>query len=311
MDIINIKYIIIVGTLLIHCSISTHISAKTYSLHHDGIEREYILRKPDAKFSIAPRPTIIVLHGGGGSAESAEYVTGFTEKALPKGYIIAYPNGTNRFSRLKKGRTWNATHCCAHAMKQNIDDIGFISKLIDHLIDHENADPRRIYITGISNGAMMTHMIATELSDKITAIAPVIGCMFGKENIPNSPVATLIINGKNDSAIPFNGGTPHPQLQKSFDGTEIKPALYQGQFWARANGCDTIPETRIEANGKLTVDRYHCPKTGSVIQFTLNNGTHSWPGGQKNRINFDDSLKWLDASNLIISFFSNQRKTLP
>jgi poly(3-hydroxybutyrate) depolymerase len=39
----------------------------------------------------------------------------------------------------------------------------------------ENVEPRRVYVTRISNGTMMSYPLACELSGKIAAIAPVEG----------------------------------------------------------------------------------------------------------------------------------------
>ncbi|MCH2038041.1 MAG: dienelactone hydrolase family protein [Rickettsiales bacterium] len=292
------------------CLFAPHAHAEEQTLIHNGIERQYIIRRPHPGFNRNPLPTVIVLHGGGGNGESAEYITSFTEKAYDRGYMVVYPSGTGRFPRMQKGKTWNAVHCCAHAMKHNVDDIGFINALIDHLIKHDNADAKRIYVTGMSNGAMITHRLGIELSDKIAAIAPVIGTMFGGETVPSSSVPAFIINGKNDTIIPIDGGKPHQKLQRSFDGTPMMPALYQSQFWARVNQCNLKPDIIDEEDGKLTIENYQCPDQGKVIHFIVNDGNHSWPGGRKGRKNADAPPQWMDATELILEFFSRQEKQL-
>ena len=65
------------------------------------------------------------------------------------------------------------------AHRDNIDDVGFISALIDLMIKDYNMDPNRVYMTGISNGAIMSYRLACEIPHKIAAIAPVDG------NIPH------------------------------------------------------------------------------------------------------------------------------
>lgn len=86
--------------------------------------------------------------------------------------------------------TWNATHCCGYAMENNANDIGFISALIDKAIAQYGVDKSRIYVTGMSNGAMMTHQLAIALPNKITAIATDVGTMFGDEKMPSKPSAS-------------------------------------------------------------------------------------------------------------------------
>ncbi|BBO72669.1 hypothetical protein DSCW_00860 [Desulfosarcina widdelii] len=146
---------------------------------HDGLKRSYIIDKPKMAANGSKLPVIIMLHGGGGNGENGKRMSGFTEKAVPCGVIAVYPSGTSKFQRMKKIKTWNAEHCCGYAMEQDIDDVGFISVLIDGLVAHDSADQKRIYATGISNGALLTNQLGAKLSRKIAAIAPVVGGMFG------------------------------------------------------------------------------------------------------------------------------------
>ena len=73
--------------------------------------------------------------------------------------------------------TWNAWNCCGYALKNGIDDVDFIRALIEGLQKRYAIDSKRMFATGLSNGAMMSYRLACELSDKIAAIAPVAGGM--------------------------------------------------------------------------------------------------------------------------------------
>jgi len=133
------------------------------SLVVGGVERVYVVRTPrDLAGRGAPAPLVLVLHGGGGNASIAEGMTGFSELAEKTGFIVVYPEGSGRF----RGRllTWNAGHCCGHAMEQRVDDVAFISALLDRLGADYPVDPRRIYVTGMSNGGMMAHRLGIALS---------------------------------------------------------------------------------------------------------------------------------------------------
>ena len=88
-------------------------------------------------------------------------MTGFTPKASAEGFIVVYPDGTSRRAPLL---TWNAGHCCGYAMEQRVDDVAFISALIEDLAARFPIDRKRIYVTGMSNGAMMAHRLGSELS---------------------------------------------------------------------------------------------------------------------------------------------------
>ena len=279
------------------------VHAAERTLVHDGLERNYLIDKPQTASNAVKLPVIIMLHGGGGHGENGKRMSGFTDIAGPRGVIAVYPSGTNRFKRMRKLKTWNATHCCGYAMENNIDDVGFISALIDELVARDNADPKRIYVTGISNGAMMAHQIGAKLSHKIAAIAPVVGGLFGDEPRPASPVPALIINGRLDRNVPLEGGLSEGRGASAWDGTPVKPATYQGTFWAAANGCNNAVKESTLANGAVTQIQYSCPAGQEVVHYIVNDGGHAWPGGEKGSRKGDEPSKSLDASTVMLDFF--------
>lgn len=275
-------------------------------LVHDGQERRYLIRKPPRAAPGVLRPAVIVLHGGGGNAESAERMTGFTAVAGGAGAIVVYPEGTSRFAWTRRLKTWNAGHCCGYAMKNDIDDVGFIRALIDEIVAKDGADPRRISVTGLSNGGMMTHRLGIALSGKIAAIAPVIGGLFGDERRPAAPVPALIVNGALDQSIPLEGGPTRGRFPDAWDGTPLAPAARQGAFWAAANGCQTAP--RMSRRGAVQTATYACPSGGAVIhQIVLDNG-HAWPGGEKGARGSDEPSRALDATREIWTFLARQSR---
>lgn len=291
--------------LYLHSSVA---QAEERTLVHNGLDRDYIIDKPQNVTAGAKLPVIIVLHGGGGNGEYAKRMSDFTELAVPRGVIVVYPTGSGKFTRMKKLKTWNAEHCCGYAMENDIDDIGFIGALIDGLVAHDNADPKRIYVTGMSNGAMMTHRLGIALSDKIAAIAPVAGGMFGDEQKPAYPVSALMVNGKLDEFVPLGGGLSGGRFPDAWDGTPLKPATYQGTFWAAANGCNSVSQTVQEAGDALTVERYQCPDGREVESIIVNDGGHAWPGGVKGTRKGDKPSQSLDATKAIFEFFMHQSK---
>src|SRR6185369_11336984 len=93
-------------------------------------------------------------------------------KADAENFIIVYPDGlTNPVATTV--RTWNAGKCCGqNASTRNIDDVGFISGLIDQLKTKYRVDAKKVYATGHSNGAMLCYRLASELSTKLAAVGP-------------------------------------------------------------------------------------------------------------------------------------------
>lgn len=268
----------------------------------DGDKRSYLLFTPERE-SKKKRPLVIVLHGGGGNAKNAAAMTGFTEKARKENFIVAYPNASGRFQN--RLLTWNAVHCCGYGMKNDIDDVAFISNLIDELVTQLNVDPRRVYVTGMSNGAMMTHRLGIELSAKIAAIAPVVGTLFGDEDLPSSPVAALIINGALDTSVPPAGGPAAGRGADAWDGTPTKPAAHQAQFWARANHCQPKPVIRTLHKQNTQSWTYHCPAGNEVVRYLVNDNGHAWPGGKAGSRRGDAPSQSFVATDMIWDFFSS------
>ena len=100
---------------------------------------------------------VISLHGGGGNVRQHRVSSGTDAAADRYAYIAVFPNGSGRLG--DRLLTWNAGNCCGYAQHQNVDDVTFISRLIDDLQRRTAMDPRRIYVAGHSNGGMMAHTV--------------------------------------------------------------------------------------------------------------------------------------------------------
>lgn len=275
------------------------------TLVHDAIERGYyVVGPPSVLAGAALVPLVLVLHGGGGNGLNAIEMTGFDRKALDEGFIALFPEGTGRTVLL----TWNADHCCAYAMTEEIDDVGFIAALIDEMLRSYPVDPDRIYVTGMSNGAMMTHRVAIAMPDRIAAIAPVVGALFGDEPLPAGPVPAIVINGADDALVPFAGGPP-PRSEggllfaNAWDGTELRPSQYQGTFWSLANGCAGLVPPPVET-AAYTLWTYDCPSGAEVELYLVRDNGHAWPGGLAARAAADVPAEAFDATDVIWEFFA-------
>lgn len=279
--------------------------APRQTLVHDGATRSYVVRTPPgASKSKAKLPLVIMLHGGGGNADNAETMSGFTAKAAREGFIVAFPEGSGRMK--DKLLTWNAGHCCGYAMTNHVDDVGFINALLDRLIRDYPVDPRRIHVTGISNGGMMSHRLGIELAHRIAAIAPVVATLFGDEKKPAHPVAALMINGMLDKSVPYQGGPPGGRFYGAWDGTPAKPALAQAEYWAQVNRCTGSPDR--QDRHAVVRWQYRCPD-GKAVELNLIKDTgHTWPGGQRGFRGADDPGSTLIATDVIWDFFKTQQK---
>lgn len=91
-------------------------------------------------------------------------------------------------------------------MEHNVDDVEFTRRILDDLAGSTNIDPRRVFATGMSNGGILSYRLASELSDRIAAIAPVGGLMGTQTCSPKRPVSVMHFHGTDDKFAPFNGG---------------------------------------------------------------------------------------------------------
>ncbi len=273
------------------------------SLVHDGRARHYVVRAPaGVRPGGRPLPLVLVLHGGGGNAANAEQMTGFTTLVERQQVIVVYPEGTGAREGLPL-LTWNAVHCCGPAMQRAVDDVGFIAAMLDELQRTLPVDPARVYVTGMSNGAMMSHRLGQALASRIAAIAPVVGAVFGDEVAPAVPVSALMINGMLDRSIPPAGGLTQGLAPSQWDGTPMRPQLEQATFWARANGCAATAVQ--DTNGEVVTTRHACPPGVRVeLQQVRDNG-HAWPGGGRGSRIGDTPSTALQATEVIWAFFAS------
>lgn len=259
--------------------------------------RIYLVHEPP--HPQARMPLVLVLHGGMGTARNAMIMSGMNKLSDENGFLAVYPQGTGQLP------TWNAGNCCGYAQRNNVDDVSFIKALIAKLQQEYKIDNKRIFVTGMSNGAMMCFRLANELSNQIAAIAPVAGAL-NIEYKPEEPVSVLMINGTKDDHVPYLGGSGSKSLNPRVD----KPVAQTINFLVKQNACSAKPITETQANGRVIIDRYNKGKNGSsVVLYTLKESGHVWPGGinpgiLKNEPNPND----INASQVIWDFFKTHPK---
>src|SRR5688572_9787324 len=157
------------------------------SITVDGRERKYLFYIPETHAGSESLPLVVGLHGGLGTPAQFAASSDFNRVAEAHGLVVVYPEGT--------GRTWNGGRCCGSAAREVVDDVAFVSALIEHFVRIHNVDRSRIYATGHSNGGIMAFRLACELSSQITAIAPVAASLELDDCAASRPVPVLAIHG--------------------------------------------------------------------------------------------------------------------
>jgi polyhydroxybutyrate depolymerase len=263
------------------------------TLEFGGRTRTYLIHPPRGYDSKTPVPLVLVLHGAVQGAANAESMSGMSAKADKENFLVAYPNGT---SRSGLAPTWNAGACCGYAMTNKVDDVGFLRALIDGLEHDYTVDPKRIFVTGISNGGMMSYRLACELADRIAAIAPVEGAQ-DVECRPSGPVSVLIFHGTADLLVPYKGGKTPFQIGPKRTDTSVSSTV---AFWVKQDGCSTTP--KHQETSQLRIDTYSGCKDGTgVALYTIPGGHHMWPG---TRLSHND----VAATDIMWSFFAAHPK---
>lgn len=267
-----------------------------HTLRFAGKERSYLVYLPPSYDGRNPLPLVLIFHGGFQNAEKTVGLTGFNALAEREGFIAVYPNGSGR--RLLGARyTWNAGLCCGFAQKKNIDDVGFIKAMLERLKTEYRVDPKRVYATGISNGAMMVYRLACEMPDQLAAIAPVSGTLETGACAPGTGVAVMHIHGTADQNVPITGG----KGSKSRAGVEFRPVYETLSIMRGLDGCEIEATPRTVSPGVQEFD-YAC-RVKPVVFVKILGGGHTWPGSQ-HALDHGDPASQFQASRRIWEFFS-------
>jgi polyhydroxybutyrate depolymerase len=287
------------------------------SFKHDNLERTLHIYIPSLYNKSVHLPLVIALHGRGGNGESMILVTrkGFNKLAEKDGFIVVYPDGIEL--NWNDGRMDEEANDRAH--RENIDDVGFLSALIDSMIKDYNIDPKRVYVTGISNGAIMSYRLVCEISHKIAAIAPVDGNipdMLFPECYPSMPVSVLAINNVNDPLVPYEGGNIYSSIRKLNLGKVLSVDESIG-LWVSRNQCSALPVVTEEPDldpkdgTRVTRKEYINGADGTeVILYSVDGGGHTWPGGLQYMPSFivGKTSRDIDATEVIWSFFKKHSR---
>lgn len=279
------------------------------SLFIGGLERTYSIYVPVSFHSLTPMPLVLLLHGGGGTGEGMETLTlgGWNRLAEREGFIVVYPDGFEKHWNDGRG-IW-----AYRAHRENVDDVGFISTLIEHLTKTLRIDPTRIYTAGISNGGQFSQRLACERSDRIAAIGVV--AIQLPEHLPSAcalkrPVSALMMPGTEDPLVPWEGGEIGFRGGRKFGRVfSVRESI---GFWVKQNQCPGKPVVSYEPDRdpkdrtRVRRETYGpCSEGTEVVLYAVEGGGHTWPGGDQylpTRI-IGRTSRDIDANEVIWNFF--------
>ncbi len=268
------------------CVIPTQAQPRTFTWQNT--QRQYLLYEPSNRSGALP--IMYFLHGLGDNITRCDNEMHFSNLAERYGWVIVVPQATN-----VSGYTmWNA------GLGGNADDAGFLLALLDMLIEDGKVNPDSVFFTGFSMGGFMTHRMAIEHGDRITACAPVSGLIsfaFANE-VPVEPVRMLHIHGTADNVVGWNGGS-------AYFGTIGISVDSVVSFWTGWNNCNATPEVDTlpdRVNDRLRFIRYTYSGDAEFQLLKVVGGSHNWY--------LDSTTHDIDYFDEIHKFFLGDDSTL-
>ncbi|MEH2207703.1 MAG: PHB depolymerase family esterase [Nostoc sp.] len=259
-------------------------------LYDQGKLRTYYFYTPKSYSLDRPIPLVLVFHGDDGNGRSISNVTHFNKLAEQKGFIVVYPDGIDQKWSLRG----NA--------QGKVDDVLFVSALINHLQQQLNIDSHKVYATGFSRGGILTQALACKLPDKIAGFASVAGSLpvrLKPSCQPQTPISMLTINGTNDRDVLYEGDD-HTQRGALVSISDMV------EFWRSHDRCTLSNESLNFSEDKVKTAIYTgCSGNSEVWQLAVVNGGHFWPGGSSTDENLNkfNAKLGLNASETIWDFF--------
>jgi polyhydroxybutyrate depolymerase len=193
-----------------------------------------------------------------------------------EGFALVFPGGTGETD---DALTWNAgPDCCGYATLFDVDDVGYVEAVLRHLEARHPVDRSRLYVTGHSNGAMMSYRLAAELPELWAGVVGVAGAMQVPAMAPAGPVPVLHVHSVDDPRAFYDGGTRDDRSFAPVDSMLVR--------WAGANGCPGEPQpaqelvgTGLDVGHTATLLRWSCA-SAALEHWKLTGAGHPWPGHQ-------------------------------
>ena len=277
------------------------------SVEHDGLTRTYLGLIPSGTDDVR-LPLVIDLHGYAEGMGVHTVHTKLDATAEAEGFLYVSPDGTG------DPRHWNDI-----AADEGADDLGFIEALIDEAVANRCADPTRVYVTGLSNGAFMASLVGCELADRVAAIGPVAGLTRTPDCDPARPIPVIAFHGGEDAFISIDGGfgpaaaeLPNVEAQLDLDARDLPAIEDAGAAFAADDGCATGPTESSPVDGVRQLTWSDCDDGVEVVLYLTPASGHVWPGSE-----FEHSIAEvtgtpndrIDANALLWAFF--ERFSLP
>ncbi|VAV95203.1 hypothetical protein MNBD_ACTINO02-444 [hydrothermal vent metagenome] len=262
------------------------------SMTVDGLERVFTVVRPD---TVGPgAPVVVLLHGGTRDMRSVlekEGTADWVALSEEEGFILVAPNGVNPDTGDATGdrQHWNDLRSPYRIGDSDVDDVTFINRVVDWVIQNHGADASRVFVTGLSNGGMMTQRLLIESPETFAAGASFIASLPDRDDLvrPDSPIPLLLASATDDPLVPWDGGN----VARRNRGTVASVADTRA-WWIETNravpdefGTVELDNTNRRDGCMLTVQGFDAgPEGARVLIMTMEGGGHSMPSTNYTRV---------------------------
>ncbi|MEO8971867.1 MAG: PHB depolymerase family esterase [Ktedonobacteraceae bacterium] len=244
-------------TIAVNPAVSEGFHSRMYRVH---VPVSYALNHPQA--------VVLAFHGFGGDASGMDLGSGFSPLADQQDFIAVYPQG------LPQGVGGRPFWASVGPIDFGVDDVLFVSDVLNDLQSKFCVDTHRIYVTGFSNGGGMSGFLACRLAGRIAAFAPLSGNFYDPPGgcHPGRPVPMLDFHGSADPLLPYNG------IPTSQNAAWPLPSIPQWlQTWATRNGCTTGPTIFLRQPNATGEQWTGCADNATIVHYRIEHGGHAWP----------------------------------
>lgn len=253
---------------------------KNLEISIDGKNRYYDVYIPN---DVKSNPELVIqLHGGTQNknelySKKAGASKFWKEVADKEKFILIVPNGTDTDTGEGKGDKLNWNDCRIHLKDFYVDDVIFISDLIDLCIKKYYANNKKVFVTGVSNGGLMCYRLALEVPNKIAAIASFNANLYKASECKDSgiPIPVMIVNGKKDAFMPFYGG------KTKYRDEDALSSRATVDFWVKNNKLENAETSiiKIGKNKEVTHTLFGNQNSkNQVSYYEIENEGHTMPG---------------------------------
>lgn len=263
-------------------------------LRHDGLVRWFMEYPPASSRTTNPAngsvPVLILLHFGTGNMRSSRIFGRTVEKdpwlnlAKQHGYLVLSPSAvaSHRWrdgynTKPYKG-DWNDLLGGANNNVVEIDDVGYISALVEWAIQKRRGDRRKVYIFGFSNGGTMVQRMIIERPNMFAAATAAVANLPAADvPLPSRGTPFFLMCGTKDNRMPYVGGV-------AADGRGVlRSAEATRDYFVAANHAGPnmietmLPDTDPNDNCRI-ISQFYPSNTTPVQYYIMDGGGHNFAG---------------------------------